>query len=111
MITKKEFIVLIISFVVGFFLTHPMSFNCDKLCRTNALFLSCAFAFLNMEIYAFFTGASVWNPIAWGATTKSLVEDNSNKNRVIRKIALIFVITLDVLIIVYSIINLSWIFN
>jgi hypothetical protein len=29
-----------------------------------------------MEIYTFFTGGSVWNPIAWGAATKSLVEDN-----------------------------------
>ncbi|VVM28483.1 hypothetical protein BSPWISOXPB_1001 [uncultured Gammaproteobacteria bacterium] len=58
----------------------------------------------------FFTGGSVWNPIAWGAATKSLVEDNSNKNKLIRKISFIFILIIDILII-YGIYKQSWIFN
>ncbi|VVH67091.1 hypothetical protein BSPLISOX_1687 [uncultured Gammaproteobacteria bacterium] len=110
MITRNEFIVLIVSFILGLFLTHPLGFSCDESCIHAVTFLSCAFAFLNMEIYTFFTGGSVWNPIAWGAATKSLVEDNSNKNKLIRKISFIFILIIDILII-YGIYKQSWIFN
>ncbi len=110
MITKNQFIVLIISFIVALFITHPIDFNCDKSCMTAVVFLSCAFAFLNMEIYAFFTGASVWNPFAWGASTESLFDNNSQNNKIIRKIAFGFIVINDMAI-TYGIYQQSWIFN
>jgi hypothetical protein len=107
---KIKVFLFCIVFVFIFIIMHPWGNTCNDSCAYTVTVVSFLFAFINLSIYNFFIGDGFDVPVTYYSYIKSLKEDDSINNKMIRIVGIIVLFMLNIWI-CYFIYQNSWVFN